>query len=465
MSKVLLLGLVSLLPAVASANWPAKDLPLFNIVNRGVGYEALAVTRFKHNLRGRPHFYLDPYYGRAVAIAEQRTGLFPHRLSVLTADDQQHIDLRELNHRGIISDLLALDRLPGFLFTPHHYVFWGKHKVYLVDRQRLAIEMVASHLDSLPYWVIHSQLLNDSLLVVLYRNEDHQEYLQFISIDDLAVIRQQQVSGTLLAVTDKFIISQKGSTLVIVNHRQGQQQLYTVFDPIDVKLANNMVIVASSDKTLSLIDLTSKRLRRVTLDSDSSLVIARAHRVLMQLTDDTLYLTYGRQLSKVQSLSQVVWQRQLPEQPRQLQVINHNYLLVVSANQINVIDQESGQIILCIDTIADQHFESVTFVDRYLSLIVENNFHHAGQLQFNLVQIPLVRLLELSERFPLLQTITNFTLAPVQTTFSDLVLTAVDSFLGDNPNWQDKKQLLQLLKTLTTTLSLPKIDSYLEDHG
>lgn len=474
MSKVLLLGLVSsLLSTVALAKRPTRSLQLLNIFGRhAVGYEALAVTRFEHNLHGQPHFYLDPQYGRTVAIAEQRLGLFPQRFSILTADDQQHIDLNELNHRGIVSDFLALDRLPGFLFTPHHYVFWGRHKVYLVNRQHLTIEMVASHQDSSHYQVVRSQLLTDNLIVAHYRNDDHEEYLQFISTTDLAVSQQQQVRGTLLAVTDEFIISQQGSTLIVVNHRQRQQQLYTVFDPIDVQLTDKLLIVASSDKTLSLINLATKRLQRVTLDNDTSLIIAKERKVIMQPTDDALYLTYGRQLSKVKTSSQDVWHRQLPEDPRQLLVIDYQkYLLVVSVNQINVIDQ-SGQTILGIDTVADQHFEKVTFVDRYLNLIVENNFHHAGQLQFDLVQFPLVRLLKLLERFPLLQEITRFTLSPLHATFSDFILTAVESFLRDNPNWPNKnpnwpnrQQLLQLVKTLTTPLSLPNIESYLEDHG
>ena len=462
MSKVLLLGAISLtvlLPTFALA----RKLQPFNIVGRAVGYEALAVTRFKHDLRGHPRFYLDPHYGRAVVVTEQQLGLFPYRFSVLTADSQRHIDLHELSQRGIMSDFLALDRLPGFLFTPYHYVFWGKHQVYLVDRQQLVIEMVASHHDR--YRIVHSQLLTDNLIAILYRNNDDKEYLQFISIDDLAISHQQEVNGTLLAVTDEFVISQRGSTIVVLNHYQGQQQHYTVFDPIDVQLANKLLIVASSDKTLSLIDLTTKQLQRVALDSESSPVIARTHKVIMQLTDDTLYLTYGRQLSKVRTSSQVIWQRQLPERPRQLLVINSGYLLVVFANRVNVIDQQTGKTILYIATVAGQHLERATFVDRYLSLIVENNFHHTGQFQFSLAQIPLSRLLELFESFPLLQNIARFTLAPVHTTFSDFVLTAVDSFLQDNPNWQDKQQLLQLIRTLATTSSLPRIDSYLKDHG
>lgn len=466
MSKVLLLGAISLLlPTVVSAGWPTGNLQLFNIVGRAVGYEAFAVTRFKHNLRGRPCFYLDQYNGRAIAIAEQGVGMFPHRFSVLTSDGQQHIDLRGLGQRGILSDFLALDRLPGFLFTLDHYVFWGKHKVYLVDRQQMTIKMVVSHHDSLRYRVIRSQLLTDDLIAILYRNDDHEEYLQIISIDDLTISHQQEVNGTLLGVTDEFIISQKGSTLVVFNHRQGQQQLYTVFDPLNIQLANNLLIVASSDKTLSLIDLASKQLQRVVLDSETPLVITRTHKVIMQLTDDTLYLTYGRQLSKVQGSSRVIWQRQLSEQPRHLQVIDSRYLLVVLANQINIIDQENGNIVLGITSVADQHLEKATFVDRYLSLIVENNFHHGGQFQFSLVQIPLVRLLELTESFPLLQKIVHFTLMPVHTTFSDFVLTAVDSFLDDNPNWRDKQQLLQLIRALATTSSLPRIDNYLKDHG
>ena len=468
MSKVLLWGAISLTAlssTVFSAGWSTGNLQLFNIVGRGVGYEALAVTRFKHNLRGQPRFYLDPHYGRAVVVTEQHVGLFPHRFSVLTPDSQQHIDLHEFDHRGIISDFLALDRLPGFLFTPDHYVFWGKHKVYLVNRQQLAIEMVASHHDSLRYRIVRSQPLTDNLIAILYRNDDHEEYLQFISINDLTISHQQEVTGTLLAVTDEFIISQKGSTLVVFNHRQGQQQLYTVFDPVNVQLANKLLIVASSDKTLSLIDLANKQLQRVALDSEPSLVIARTHKVIMQLTDDTLYLTYGRQLSKVRTSSQVIWQRQLPEQPRQLLVINSSYLLVVFANRVNVIDQQTGKTILYIATVAGQHLEKATFVDRYLSLIIENDFHHAGQFQFSLAQLPLIRLLELFENFPLLQNIAHFTLAPVHTTFSDFILTAVDSFLQANPNWQDKQQLLRLIRTLATTSSLPRIDNYLKDHG
>ena len=467
MLKFSLLALVPwvLLPTIGSAKLPSRNLQLFNIVGRGVGYEAFAITRFKHDLRGQPRFYLDPHYRQAVVVTEQRAGIFPHRFSVLTPDSQRHVDLHELDHRGIISDFLALDRLPGFLFTSDHYVFWGKHNIYFVDRQQMAIEMVANHHDRLSYQIVHSQLLNDNLIATLYRNDDHKEYLQFISIDDLAISHQQEVKGRLLAVTDQFVVSQKGSTLIVFNHRQRQQQHYTVFDPIAVQLIDKLLIVASSDKTLSSIDLTNKQLRRITLDSNPSLVIARTAKVTMQLTDDTLYLTYGRQLSKVRIPSQVVWQRQLPEHPRYLQVINSRYLLVVSTNRINVIDQQNGKTVFYISAVAGQHLERATFVDRYLNLIVENNFHHAGQFQFSLVQIPLVRLLELFESFPLLQDIARFTITPVHTTFSDFVLTAVDSFLDDNPDWQDKQQLLQLINALSTTSTLPKINSYLNDHG
>lgn len=471
MSRVMNLILLGIL--LSTVGWvkrPTGNLQLINIVGRAVGYEALAVTRFKHSLSGEPRFYLDPYHNRAVVIAEHGVEQFPYRFSMLTPDEQRPLDLRELDHRGTIGDFLTLDRLPGFLFTPDHYVFWGKHNFYLVDRQQLSLELVTTlnQQASSHYRVIQSQLLGD-LVTVLYRDASNREYLQFISLDSLSIDKQYDLDGTLLAVTEEFIISQKGPSLVIFNHRHGQRQLYTVFDPIAVQLAaNNLLIVASSDKTLSLVDLQNKQFRHLALDDETSLIATRTGQVPMQLTDDALYLIYDRQLSKVQleSPSQVVWQRPLPEQPRHLHVIDNEHLLVVFANRLTVIDQR-GNTVLHLATVSDQHLEDVTFADRYLRLIVENDFHRAGQFNFSLVQIPVSRLLELHRQFPLLQKISSFTLASTDMTFSDFILTAVDSFLSDNPDWQDRQQLIQLIRKLATTPSatLPELDSYLKKHG